>query len=162
MVMIPKHKVYMKQINVYKGAVQMLWSVNCFAAMISLENQSTKLGITEPFFLSLFFPNYHIKQFPPKHTVPEVDLLQDQKIYCLQACVNTFQPWQFTGYSSEGVNILWSSVNIPSPTSSHLMTWGRCLMETRRLQSFRVRNKSLLSSVSIKRTSSGSISICRL
>ena len=35
----------MKQISVYQGAVQTLQSVNPFAAMISLEKQSTKLEI---------------------------------------------------------------------------------------------------------------------
>ena len=53
--MIPKHKVYMKRISIYQGVVQMLQSVNPFAAMISLEKQSTKLEITELFFLSLLF-----------------------------------------------------------------------------------------------------------
>ena len=39
------------------------------------------------------------------HTI-ESRLLEDWKIYCLQACLCIFQPGNFTSWGSEGVNIL--------------------------------------------------------
>ena len=35
----------------------------------------------------------------------KVAVLQDWKMYCLQACLCIFQPGNFTGWVSEGVNI---------------------------------------------------------
>ena len=43
-----------------------------------------------------------MKGFASKRVL-KVDLLEDQKIYCLQVCSCTLQPWNWTGMGSEGV-----------------------------------------------------------
>ena len=45
-----------------------------------------------------------MKGFASKHTELKVDCYKTWKIYCLQSCVCTFQPGNFTGLGSEGVN----------------------------------------------------------
>ena len=45
-----------------------------------------------------------MKELASKCTELKVDLLWDWKIYCLQACVCTFQPRNCTGLGNEGVN----------------------------------------------------------
>ena len=43
--------------------------------------------------------------FPSERTILKLDLLQDRKIYCHQACECDFQPGSFTGCGSEGVKV---------------------------------------------------------
>ena len=59
--------------------------------------------------VSLFlssFSHCRVKGVSSKLTALKVDVLQDRKIYCLQARPSIFQPGNFTGWGSEGVNIL--------------------------------------------------------
>ena len=53
--------------------------------------------------LSLF-PHQDAKGFSSKRIALKVDALQDWKISCLQARLSIFQPINFTGWGSEGVN----------------------------------------------------------
>ena len=46
-----------------------------------------------------------MKEFLSKWLALKEDVSQNQKIYCLQAHVSTFQPGNFTGWGSEGVNV---------------------------------------------------------
>ena len=50
-----------------------------------------------------------MKVFSSKHAALKVDVLWDHKIYCLQAHPCSFQPGNFTGGGSEGVNALFDS-----------------------------------------------------
>ena len=43
----------------------------------------------------------------------KVDVSQDRKIYCLQARACIFQPGNFTGWSSEGVNVQVTAASEP-------------------------------------------------
>ena len=51
------------------------------------------------------FSDRHVKRFLPKRIALKVDVLQDRKIYCLQARPCIFQSRNFTGWSSEGVKM---------------------------------------------------------
>ena len=42
--------------------------------------------------------------FASKRIALKVDVLQEQKMYCLQAPPCIFQPGNFTGWGSEGIN----------------------------------------------------------
>ena len=54
--------------------------------------------------LCLLFLYWHVKGFSSKCIALKADVLQDRKIYCLQACACIFQPGNLTGWGREGVN----------------------------------------------------------
>ena len=49
-------------------------------------------------------PHWHVKGSSSKRVALKVDVLQDPKIYCLQARPCIIQPRNCTGWGSEGVN----------------------------------------------------------
>ena len=67
-----------------------------------MTNKSAKSETRKPFF---FFFHWHANEFSSKHVALKVDVLQDRKIHCLQVCPCIFQPRNFTGWGSEGVNV---------------------------------------------------------
>ena len=84
-----------------------------------MTNKSVK---SEALNLFVFYLRWHAKGFSLK-----VDGSLGRKIYCLQACPCSFQPRDFTGRGSEGVNPLlqtagpsaWRTVNCDSCSVSN-------------------------------------------
>ena len=66
----------------------------------------------KPFSLFVFFfaPACEFPPPPPpppyRNTALKVEVLLDRKIYCLKARPCIFQPGKFTGWGSEGVNVI--------------------------------------------------------
>ena len=53
----------------------------------------------------------------------KVDVLKEREIYCLQACLCVFQPGNFTGRGSEGVNYYYLFVCCAALCLSHSEAW---------------------------------------
>ena len=68
-----------------------------------------KVGNLKPISIYVFFLHWHVKVFSSKHAALKVDVLRDHKVYCLRAQLCSFQPGNFTGGGSEGVNALFDS-----------------------------------------------------
>ena len=62
-----------------------------------------KVQNLKPFLFS--FSPWRVKGFSSKRTALKLDVLQDRKIYCLQALPCVSQQGNFTGWGSEGVNL---------------------------------------------------------
>ena len=50
------------------------------------------------------FWNWHAKELSSQRVAQKGDVLQDRNIHCLRARPCIFQPGNFTGWGSEGVN----------------------------------------------------------
>ena len=75
--------------------------------MTPLENDQVKvrnLKSLSPFVV--FFALENERVFIKTHIALKVDVLQDRKIYCLQARPRIFQPGIFTVRGSEGVKVV--------------------------------------------------------
>ena len=55
--------------------------------------------------------SHHVNGFASKGIALTVDVLQDRKIYCLQARPCIFQPGNVTGWGSEGVKVVLNWAN---------------------------------------------------
>ena len=91
-----------KRENLHRSAVSVL-TLSLPWRHFKTTIKSAKCETLEVFLFSFWY--WHVKGFSSKRIALKADvLLQDRKIYCLQARPCLFQPGRFTGWGSEGIN----------------------------------------------------------